>query len=119
MKEILIVFIVLLVLLLIMSSLGGSIRVQENFEDDMPLYEERIMPSDSKPWAMNPNFIPEESTYKPPPRIYANSLKQKQNKAVETPTKRDDVFDKMDEEELPVDEEDVSPFATDGDFAPV
>jgi len=120
MKEMFIIFIILLVLLLIMSSLGGSIRVQqENFEDDMPLYEESIMPHNVQPWVMNPSFIPEESKYKPPPRIYAKCLQQKQNKRKEPLLEKNtDVLDTMDEED-PVDEEDVSPYAMDGDFAPV
>jgi hypothetical protein len=110
-----------------MSSVGGSIRVQENFEDDIPLYEENIMPRGAQPWAMNPSFIPEESMYKPPPRIYAKCLNKNQNKPkrwLEKQETQKNDLDKLEEEEEKeeeeaVNEENVSPFAMDGDFAPV
>ena len=63
MKEILIVFIVLLILLLLLSTLGGSLRIKENY-DDIPLYEESLLPARARPWEMNPQFVSEETPKK-------------------------------------------------------
>lgn len=60
MKEVLIVFIVLLILLLLLSTLGGSIRVNENYEDDIPLYEGSLLPSQAKPWESNLQYVRQE-----------------------------------------------------------
>lgn len=61
MKEVLIIFIILLVLLLMLSVLGGSIRLKsdEHFDDDIPLYDETLLPSSMKPWESHPSFIPQ------------------------------------------------------------
>jgi len=60
MKEVLIIFIILLILLLMVSVLGGSIRLKsdEHFDDDIPLYDETLLPSSMKPWESHPTFIP-------------------------------------------------------------
>jgi hypothetical protein len=44
-----------------LSALGGSIRVKENYEDDdIPLYDEALIPEKARPWAQNPQFITSE-----------------------------------------------------------
>lgn len=60
MKEVLIIFIILLVLLLMVSVLGGSIRLKsdEHYDDDIPLYDEYLLPPKMKPWESHPTFIP-------------------------------------------------------------
>lgn len=125
MKEVFIVFIILLILLLILSSLGGSIRIHENFEDDdIPLYEESILPEGSHPWKLNPTFVEDELS-KPKPTVISypkpsNDVKERQN---ENEMKKRDYEQSVQEENRPVLEgymnEEVSPFEDDGDFASV
>ena len=64
MKEVLIIFIILLVLLLMVSVLGGSIRLKsdEHYDDDIPLYDEYLLPPKMKPWESHPTFIPQRSS---------------------------------------------------------
>lgn len=62
MKEVLIIFIILLVLLLMLSALGGCIRVKsdEHYDDDIPLYDESLLPPTLKPWESHPAFISDD-----------------------------------------------------------
>lgn len=64
MKEVLIIFIILLVLLLMVSVLGGSIRLKsdEHYDDDIPLYDEYLLPPKMKPWESHPTFIPQHAS---------------------------------------------------------
>lgn len=77
MKEILIIFIILLVLLILLSTLGGSIRVKENYDDDdIPLYNESLIPEKSRPWAYNPQFVEEEEKEKPVKKVTEEEVQE-------------------------------------------
>lgn len=116
MKEVFIVFVILLVLLLILSTLGGSIRIRESFDDDIPLYEETLLPPHAKPWAFNPNYVKEEEE-RPE---FKKMSKPKQNKQVI----QEESVTSVPEPLSPYFENDdnydgVSPFENDVDFAAV
>lgn len=109
MKEVLIVFIVLLILLLLLSTLGGSIRINENYEDDIPLYEESLLSSRQKPWELNPQYVHQETAREIPRRVRqeeAVSRRMSQLRPVKQEAKRQ-------EEEM------VYPFDGDEAFAAV
>ena len=140
MKEVLIVFVVLLVLLIILSTLGGSIRIKENFEDDIPLYEESLLPKNTHPWALNPNFVQEESpamqynkSNVPSRRSEVVQEEKEVTKAKEREVKPRTRANAQPETNSPLENmlgvetfmegcgnvEDVAPFEDDGDFASV
>lgn len=101
-----------------MSTLGGSIRIHENFDDDIPLYEETLLPNNARPWALNPTYVQEETaTFKKiAPKKSSVVQEEEPGSRARIPEPSGPYFD---EEDPYGKNDDVSPFENDGDFASV